>query len=101
MKAGPGSEWNRAVLLILMKKMKKACQKSGLRVPERSEAYYLDLLEQRFKRVRSVWKQAQPKRKEDDELESPSDVERRLVIAKQTGLKIARTRERRGNVRMQ
>ena len=100
MASGPKSQWNRAVLMILMKKLKKACKESRLRVPDRSEAYYLDILTDRYKRARSAWRRAQLKVTEADALETPAEVEERLLKSKEIQLRQARTRERRAAVRV-
>ena len=100
MTSGPKHQWNRAVLMILMKKLKKACKESRLRVPERSEAYYLDILSDRYKRARVAWKRAQPKLTDGDTLETPAEVEERLLKGKETQLRQARTKERRVAVRV-
>ena|ERR1700722_11265798 len=95
MKAGPDSEWNTAVLDILLKTMKKMEKKSTLRYPHRSDAYFLDLVRDKYKRARSSWKRAQPKQTDMDIEETPAQVEDRLVTSKESQLKLARTRERR------
>lgn len=95
MREGPDSDWNGAVMDILVRKLEKASKTSGYKLPSRSKAYYLDLVRDRYKRARAAWRRAQPRTTDMDVLESPKEVESRLVASKDHQLATARSRERR------
>jgi|HubBroStandDraft_6_1064221.scaffolds.fasta_scaffold219245_2 hypothetical protein len=98
MREGPDSMWNSAVIDILVKKVQKAHKKSRYVIPERSRAYFLDLVQDKFKRARRSWKRGQAQLTEADVLETPEEVEARLVADKTRRLMNVRTRERRVQV---
>lgn len=83
---------------ILAKKIEKARSRSSYKIPERSSAYIVDLVEEKYKRIRGFWKRGQPQRIDLDVLETPQQVEARLVESKTRRLVKARTRERRIHV---
>lgn len=83
---------------ILAKKIEKARGRSRYKIPERSPAYIVDLVEEKYKRIRGFWKRGQPQHVDPDVLETPQQVEARLVESKAYRLTKARTRERRIHV---
>ena len=44
-------------------------------LPEQSDAYFLELVTEQLERARTVWREAQPRVKEDGAVESLAEVE--------------------------
>ncbi|KAH7917377.1 hypothetical protein BV22DRAFT_979951, partial [Leucogyrophana mollusca] len=97
MRGQPSSEWNKRVVNILLEKLLQKKEKEKWSLPERSDAYFADAIREKFGRVRTIWRAAQPRMTEDDELENENDVEERMIANKDQQLKRARMNERRYN----
>jgi len=95
MRAGPDSEWNSEILRILLSKLKKRRAEESWDLPDRSDSYYLGLLQAKYKHARNACNAGQPKNTHPGQEESPEDVEMRLVLSKDIGSKRARTNKRR------
>jgi hypothetical protein len=67
------------VIEILLAELKK---KDWDGLPQRSEAYLADLIEGKLERVRTCWRNAQPKLNETGEVETIADVESRMTKKK-------------------
>ncbi|KAG1908933.1 uncharacterized protein F5891DRAFT_922765, partial [Suillus fuscotomentosus] len=63
----------------------------------RSEAYFRKILRDRYKRLRTVWTCAQPKVTAKGVLETPAEVEERLITKKDKLLKVTRQMTHRRN----
>jgi hypothetical protein len=98
MRQGPDSAWNNEVINILAKGVEKARAAYHCKTPPRSHAYLLDLVRDKYKRVRASWKRGQPQKTEADVAETPQEVEARLIVDKNHRLATARKRERRVQV---
>ena len=79
------SKWNECVLNILVdiviERRKQGKGWDGL--PNCSEAYFLSLCKEQLECTQGVWRGAQAKMKEDREVETPEEVEKRMVEAKE------------------
>ncbi|TDL13165.1 hypothetical protein BD410DRAFT_847262 [Rickenella mellea] len=96
MTAGPDSEWNAAVIQILLEKLQDACEGvDGL--DSRSDAYLVDILKDKYARVRAVYLKGTPRMKESGKNETAREVAGRVKRDKDSANKKARTRERRIN----
>jgi len=95
MKGKINSIWNLQVIEILLAELKKR-DWDGL--PRRSEAYLVDLIEGKLERVRTCWRNAQPRLKETGEAETLADVESRMTKKKDDQDRANRAYSRRRNV---
>lgn len=95
MTQGHMSPWNAAVLEILVKRLKRACRQSKYKLPERPLEYFEDIIRERFKRARNSWKRGMARLTDGDILETPEEVEARILASKDAQLAKARKRERR------
>jgi hypothetical protein len=95
MKGKINSNWNLQVIEILLAELKK---KDWDGLPQRSEAYLVDLIEGKLERVRTCWRNAQPKLKETGEVETIADVESRMTKKKDDQDRANRAYSRRRNV---
>lgn len=94
---GLKSPWNDKVIGLLLAEL----QRRGVEESwpfSRSEAYFREVLQHRYKRLRTVWTAAQPKVTAKGGLETPVEVEQRLVTKKDGTLKATRQTTRRKNV---
>jgi hypothetical protein len=97
MNGGLKSEWNNAVFRLLLNRSLELKKDDNL--PERSEAYIKDLIEERFKRLRILWKACQPRATDSGKPETRDELEDRINHKKDAELKNARHATRRRNVR--
>lgn len=94
----PGkSAWNEEIFGML--KRKAITLRNEMQLPERSEDYYDHLIREKFKRVKSSWSSAQPKRLRNGIMETARQVEERLNDRDQTDGKKKRHYTRRDTVR--
>jgi hypothetical protein len=98
MKGKINSIWNIQIVEILLAELKKK-DKDGL--PQRSEAYLADLIEGKLERVRTRWRNAQPRLKETGGVETITEVESRMVRKKDDQDRANRAYSRRRSVRLQ
>jgi hypothetical protein len=92
MRAKKSSEWNERVAQILLEKLLLKKGDGWGDLPERSEAYFLDMITEKIDRARGYWRKAQPQIKDDGEVETLQEVENRMVISKDENGKHARMR---------
>lgn len=67
-------------------------------LPKRSDDYFLDIIFDQIERAKTVWGAAQPKVKENGEVEEPKEVEARMVVNKELEDSRGRRYTRRTNV---
>jgi hypothetical protein len=67
---------------------------------QRSDGYVRALLADRYRRLRTTWRKAQPKLTDKGILETPAETEARLLAERQAVLKGSRQTTRRCNVRL-
>jgi hypothetical protein len=101
MKGNIGSQWNNAVVDILLEKLleKKADREYWGDMPEKSDMYFEDLILQKLTRARTSWRNAQPHLNEEGELESIDEVEKRMITTKEERDRAGRVYTRRMSVR--
>ncbi|TDL19961.1 hypothetical protein BD410DRAFT_841728 [Rickenella mellea] len=88
------SSWNSAVLRILAERV-KAAYKTQSPSSARPDAYFLDLVQEKYGRVRKAWRMAQAHVNDSGDEETQTDIETRLTVRRDAELKRARFRERR------
>ena len=100
MKGSISSEWNNAVVDILLEKLleKKADPEYWGDMPGKSDMYFEDLILQKLTRARSSWRNAQPHLNEEGELESIDEVEKRMITTKEERDRAGRVYTRRMTV---
>ncbi|KAG1849478.1 hypothetical protein F4604DRAFT_1491249, partial [Suillus subluteus] len=93
---GLKSPWNDKVIGLLLAEL----QRRGVEESwpfRRSEAYFREVLQHHYKRLCTVWTVAQPKVTAKGGLETPAEVEQRLIMKKDGTLKATRQTTRRKN----
>ncbi|KAI6030222.1 hypothetical protein EDC04DRAFT_2898474 [Pisolithus marmoratus] len=75
---GPSSVWNIAVIDNLLQALQAECNNENWPVHQ-SDAYLRTLIVDRYKRLRTMWRKAQPKLMAKGILETPAETETRLV----------------------
>ena len=55
MASGPESQWNKAALGILLEKFKDTRTEEQWSLPDRSDKYLADLIQERFRHVALIW----------------------------------------------
>ncbi|KAI5990353.1 hypothetical protein EDC04DRAFT_2541385, partial [Pisolithus marmoratus] len=88
------SAWNSAVIDILAQELKSKCTKEAWLIT-RSDAYLRDMIVDRYKRLRTTWKNAQPRLTDIGTLETPAETEARLLMQREQVLKETRQTTRR------
>ncbi|KAG1722108.1 uncharacterized protein EDB91DRAFT_1021654, partial [Suillus paluster] len=86
LKNGFNTPWNAKILDILLEELKKRSVEEEWPF-RRSDAYYKAILEDRYKRMRMVWRAAQPKVTAKGCLETAEEVEERLIAKRGENLK--------------
>lgn len=95
---GMRSQWNKTALQLMHAKLRKELDEEYDQVPERSEQYFTQLIQERFQRLVVIWKNAQPHLTARGEIESYEAVEKRMIEDKDIELKSCRHTTRRINV---
>jgi len=96
MKGKLSSHWNQTVAdLLLDLVVERKGKEAWSAFPERSDAYFLELVMEQLERARTVWRNAQPKVKEDGEIEELDEVEKRMNDDKEAKGKLTRATTRR------
>ncbi|KAI6102400.1 hypothetical protein EDD16DRAFT_1525630 [Pisolithus croceorrhizus] len=93
---GPSSAWNGAIIDNLLRALQTRCKDENWPI-HRSDAYLRSLIVDRYRRLRTVWRNAQPKLTGKGVLETPAETESRLVAAREALLKANRQTTRRRN----
>ena len=95
------SKWNKAVVQIMVDAVRDLKKKDGEdkkkfeSLSERSNDYIEELVVQRLERLRGIWRKAQPKVKENGEVEAASEIEERMATERDLVEKAARAGTRR------
>jgi hypothetical protein len=88
---GSKTPWNSKIIDLLLEEIQKRCIEEQWPF-QRSEAYFREILHDRYKRLRTIWTAAQPKVTAKGILETPVEVEKRLVTKKDETLKTTHRR---------
>ncbi|KAG2748519.1 hypothetical protein P692DRAFT_201684653, partial [Suillus brevipes Sb2] len=97
---GSSSPWNVRVLDLLLEDLKERSEKE-VWVVRRSDGYYRETLEHRYKRLQTIWREGQVKVTAKGTLETGEDVEKRLITQRDKTLKLVRQATRRQNICLQ
>ncbi|KAG1803850.1 uncharacterized protein HD556DRAFT_1199017, partial [Suillus plorans] len=93
---GSKTPWNARILDLLLEDLKERNEKEGW-VVRRSDGYYREILEHRYKRLRTIWREGQAKVTAKGTLETGEEVEKRLVAQRDKTLKLVCQATRRRN----
>ncbi|KAI6156051.1 hypothetical protein EDD17DRAFT_1489976, partial [Pisolithus thermaeus] len=93
----PSSAWNGAIIDNLLRALQTRCKDENWPI-HRSDAYLRSLIVDRYRQLRTVWRNAQPKLTGKGVLETLAETESRLVAAREALLKANRQMMRRRNV---
>ncbi|KAI6017279.1 hypothetical protein BKA83DRAFT_4017323, partial [Pisolithus microcarpus] len=93
----PSSLWNGAIIDNILQDLQMRCRNENWPI-HRSDTYLRTLVVDRYRRLRTVWRKAQPKLTEKGTLETPAETETRLVAERETLLKANRQTTRRHNM---
>jgi hypothetical protein len=101
MRSSISTAWNQEVVNYLLDAVLEKVDKEEKWdfLPERSDAYFAELIEDKMKRAKTNWMNAQQKFNEDGEKETIEEVEERMVTTKDEKGKIGRAYTRRQSVR--
>jgi hypothetical protein len=94
---GSSTPWNTRILDILVEQLQRRNAEEQWPM-RRSNGYYKAILEDRYKRLRTTWRAAQPKVTAKGILETAAEVEERLITKRDESLKSVRQTTRRRNV---
>ena len=89
LKRNSKSLWNSAVLDIILQNLKDQCAEEEWPI-QQSDSYIRQLLMDQYKRLRTMWKKAQPKLTDNGTVETPVETEARLIAKRQLVLKQCR-----------
>lgn len=100
MRSPISTAWNQEVVNYLLDAVLEKIDKDDKWsfLPERSDAYLAEIIEDKMKRAKTNWMNAQPKFNEDGEKETIEEVEGRMVTTKDERGKIVRASTRRQSV---
>jgi len=98
MAKGMQSQWNKTALQLMHVRLLEELEEDYEDVPERSEQYFAQLIQERFQRLVVVWKNAQPRLTTSGDKETYEAVETRMIEDKEIELKSCRHTTRRINV---
>ncbi|KAG1885141.1 hypothetical protein F4604DRAFT_1676540 [Suillus subluteus] len=96
LRCGSKSPWNDKVIGLLLEELQRRGDQESWPF-QRSEPYFREILQDRYKRLRTVWTAAQPKVTAMGGLETPAEVEQRLITKKDETLKATHQTTRRKN----
>jgi hypothetical protein len=91
------SPWNTVVIEHLTKLLQKKADEMGY-LPERPEAYFRTLIQEKFKRGRRIWRVSRPILDNYGCLESPEQLEKRITDLRDSKMKESRQATRRRTV---
>lgn len=97
---GSSTPWNAKILDMLIKELQRRGTEEQWPF-QRSDSYYKAILDDRYKRLRTAWRAAQPKVTAKGILETAAEVEDRLITKRDENLKSVRQTTRRRNVCLQ
>lgn len=89
MKGTRSSKWNKRVVEIFLEDLlgRKAAENNWRSLPDHTEVYFLDLIEEKIQHVKVPWQNAQIKLKETGQLETPKEVKQWMIYAKEERMK--------------
>jgi hypothetical protein len=91
------SPWNTVVIEHLTKLLQEKAREMGY-LPERPEAYFRAMIQEKFKRCQRIWKRSRPTMDNDGFLESPEQLEKRITDLRDLKMKESRQMTRRRTV---
>ncbi|KAG1786741.1 uncharacterized protein HD556DRAFT_1209626, partial [Suillus plorans] len=91
------SPWNDKVIGLLLEELQRRGDIESWPF-QRSEAYFMEILQARYKRLHTIWTAAQPKVTAMGGVETPAEVEQRLITKKDETLKATRQTTRWKNM---
>ena len=94
------SKWNKRVIHILVDATRQNIQlgEAWSELPERSDAYIEEIIQDQLEHARTVWRDAQPRILDTGDVENLDDVEKRMIDKKEAREKIGRATTRRRSV---
>ena len=92
------SPWNAAVIELLLRAFQKTAKEKQWPV-QKPDNYVRELLKNRYKKLRTAWLKGQPRLTRNGALETPEEVEARLISEMSRHGKVSRQGTRRRNVR--
>ncbi|KAH0828844.1 hypothetical protein J3R83DRAFT_3314 [Lanmaoa asiatica] len=90
------SPWNTFLLELLLRELQSCCQEENWAV-KKSDNYIREILRERYKRLRTIWRNAQPKVTDKGHLEAPGETETHLINERMQASKESRQATRRRN----
>ncbi|KAG2120410.1 uncharacterized protein F5147DRAFT_766328 [Suillus discolor] len=96
LKNGSKTPWNSKIVDLLLEEIQKRCDEEKWPF-QRSEVYFREILHNRYKRLHMIWTAAQPKVTAKGILETPVEVEKRLITKKDETLKATHQTMRQRN----
>ncbi|KAI6106775.1 hypothetical protein EV401DRAFT_2120820 [Pisolithus croceorrhizus] len=94
------SPWNTYILKLLCQELQARCKEENWPI-KRGNNYITEILRERYKRLRTVWRNAQPKLTSKGVLETPTETEARLVEGRIQMGKDSRQANSRWNISLQ
>ncbi|KAG2092399.1 hypothetical protein BD769DRAFT_1370991, partial [Suillus cothurnatus] len=97
LKNGFKTPWNSKIIDLLFKEIQRRCSEE--RWPfQKSEAYFREILHDCYKHLHTIWTAVQPKITAKGTLETPTELEQRLIMKKDETLKVTCQMTRQRNV---
>ncbi|KAI6131124.1 hypothetical protein EDD16DRAFT_1792969 [Pisolithus croceorrhizus] len=90
------SPWNTYILKLLCQELQARCKEENWPI-KRGDNYIMEILREHYKRLRTVWRNAQPKLTSKGVLETPTETEAHLVEGRIQMGKDSRQANRRRN----
>ncbi|KAI5980485.1 hypothetical protein EDC04DRAFT_3035233 [Pisolithus marmoratus] len=90
------SPWNAFLLELLLQELQSHCREENWPI-KKSDNYIREILRDRYKHLRTIWRNAQPKVAATGHLEMPGEVEARLINERTQAGKESRQATRRHN----
>ncbi|KAI5986290.1 hypothetical protein EDC04DRAFT_2999462 [Pisolithus marmoratus] len=90
------SPWNAFLLELLLQELQSRCREENWPI-KKSDNYIREILRDRYKRLCTIWRNAQPKVAATGHLETPGEVEARLINERTQASKESRQVTRRRN----
>ncbi|KAI6098785.1 hypothetical protein EDD16DRAFT_1766608 [Pisolithus croceorrhizus] len=94
------SPWNTYILKLLCQELQACCKEENWPI-KRGDNYIMEILRERYKRLRTVWRNVQPKLTSKGVLETPTETEARLVEGRIQMGKDSRQANHRRNISLQ
>jgi hypothetical protein len=100
MRSKISSDWNKEVMKILLRAVskRKRAKETWKDLPDRSDIYFMEIIQDQLERARTTWRKAQPRLLESGEIESLAAVEDRMIESREVSSKTRRANMRRISV---